>query len=73
METVLPNWDNNIECRHISKAANDIVSYINKRRTGAEKSLRTKWRKFNDVCMGGIELTSSTALQAVAEVAKVYS
>jgi replicative DNA helicase len=53
MET--PSWNKNIECRHISKAAQEIVQYIDKRRAGTEKSLRTKWRKLNDVCMGGIE------------------
>ena len=40
---------------HISKAADEIVSYIDKRRKGISKSLRTRWPKFNRQCMGGIE------------------
>src|SRR4030042_5606704 len=41
--------------RHISDAANDIVNYIHDRRSGKVKSLRTRWAKFNNQCMGGIE------------------
>jgi replicative DNA helicase len=40
---------------HISKAANEIISYIDKRRKGISKSLRTRWPKFNRQCMGGVE------------------
>jgi replicative DNA helicase len=52
---MIPVWNKNIEVKHISKSAEEINSYIHKRRHGDEKSLRTRWRKFNDVCMGGIE------------------
>lgn len=41
--------------KHISESANDIVKYINDRRSGKVKSLRTRWHKFNNQCMGGIE------------------
>ena len=41
--------------RHISRAADEIVEYIDKRRQGAIKSIKTRWDKFNDQCMGGIE------------------
>jgi replicative DNA helicase len=41
--------------RHISEAAADIVNYIYSRRSGQVKSLRTRWHKFNNQCMGGIE------------------
>lgn len=40
---------------HISKAADEIISYIDKRRKGISRSLRTRWPKFNRQCMGGIE------------------
>jgi len=41
--------------RHISQAASEIVSYICNRKNGSIKSLKTKWGKFNNLCMGGIE------------------
>lgn len=40
---------------HISQAADNIVSYIKNRHLGTVKSLKTKWDKFNNTCMGGIE------------------
>lgn len=40
---------------HISQAADDIISYIKNRHLGTVKSLKTKWEKFNNLCMGGIE------------------
>lgn len=41
--------------RHIKEPANEILRYIDDRRHGVVKSLKTKWRKFNRQCMGGIE------------------
>jgi replicative DNA helicase len=41
--------------KHISESAKDIIEYINDRRNGKVRSLRTRWRKFNNQCMGGIE------------------
>lgn len=43
---------------HISEAAVEILSYMDKRRKGTIHSLRTKWEKFNNQCMGGIEPNS---------------
>jgi len=43
------------EIKHISKAADEIVEYIDNRRKGITRSLRTKWAKFNHATMGGIE------------------
>jgi len=40
---------------HISQAADNIVSYIKNRHLGTVKSLKTRWDKFNNTCMGGIE------------------
>ena len=41
--------------RHISKVADESIAYINARRNGTSKSLKTRWTKFNRMCMGGIE------------------
>lgn len=41
--------------KHISHSTDEILSYIDNRRKGIVKSLRTRWEKFNKVCMGGIE------------------
>lgn len=47
--------DNTPEIKHISKAADEIVTYIDNRRKGIVTSLKTKWTKFNHATMGGIE------------------
>lgn len=41
--------------RHIAEPAEEVLSYIDNRRRGIVKSLRTRWPKFNRQCMGGIE------------------
>jgi len=41
--------------KHISDATDEILNYINHRRKGIVKSLKTRWPKFNRQCMGGIE------------------
>ena len=46
---------NSLTFKHISRAADDIIKYADDRRNGANTSLKTKWSKFNDACMGGIE------------------
>lgn len=49
-------WNNSIlPIRHISKAADDIVNYIEDRKIGNTISLKTRFDKFNNLCMGGIE------------------
>ena len=40
---------------HVTKPAQDILKYIDNRRKGIFKSLKTRWSKFNRQCMGGIE------------------
>lgn len=44
-----------LNIKHISKAADDIVSYIYERKNGTIESLKTRFEKFNNLCMGGIE------------------
>lgn len=41
--------------KKIDQSVNEIVSYIKDRRYGKSKSLKTRWQKFNNTCMGGIE------------------
>lgn len=51
---------------HISDAADEIISYMDKRRVGKIKSLRTRWDKFNNTCMGGIEPNSIYTFAAIS-------
>lgn len=46
---------NVLKYEHISKAADEIINYIDDRRRGISESLQTRWPKFNSLCMGGIE------------------
>lgn len=48
-------WSKPLPYRHISSATTEIISYIKNRRSGHVRSLKTKWDKFNKLCMGGIE------------------
>lgn len=41
--------------KHIEKPTSEILKYIDNRRKGITKSLKTRWHKFNKQCMGGIE------------------
>lgn len=49
------NLSSALPYRHIAVAADEIVDYIEQRRTGRKKSLKTRWKKLNTNCMGGIE------------------
>jgi replicative DNA helicase len=44
-----------LKYRHIKDPTEEIVNYIDHRRRGLSKSLRTRWVRFNNICMGGIE------------------
>lgn len=52
--------------RHISESANAALRYIDGRRKGTIKSLKTPWRKFNQVSMGGIEWQSITTIAGMS-------
>jgi replicative DNA helicase len=41
--------------RHIEEPAKEIIEYIDNRRKGIVRSLKTRWKKFNNTCNGGIE------------------
>lgn len=49
------SYKKSLTYKHISHSTDDIVEYISNRRKGIVKSLKTRWEKFNSVCMGGIE------------------
>lgn len=41
--------------RHIKGPVREILEFMDERRQGVMHSLKTRWKKFNDQCMGGIE------------------
>jgi len=49
---------NSLTFKHISTAGDEILQYIDNRRKGITKSLKTRWSKFNNTCNGGIEPNS---------------
>ena len=51
----MENASNKLEYVHIEQPTKEILQYIDSRRRGAVKSLKTRWHKFNRQCMGGIE------------------
>lgn len=52
--------------RHISKASNAALRYIDGRRKGTIKSLTTPWKKFNTISMGGIEWQTITTIAGMS-------
>ncbi len=44
-----------LEYKPIIESARESVHYIDQRRKGLIKSLKTPWRKYNEIAMGGIE------------------
>jgi replicative DNA helicase len=47
--------NNTLPIRSISKVANEAIAYIKARKDHTAVSLKTRWKKFNNCCMGGIE------------------
>lgn len=45
----------NLPIRHMSVVAQEAINYIKARKEHTVESLKTRWKKFNSVCMGGIE------------------
>ncbi len=51
-----PTWNSKIlPYKHISQPTSEIMHYIRNRKSGKTRSLKTRWEKFNNLCMGGIE------------------
>ena len=44
-----------LKYKHIRKAGDEIIKYIDDRRQGTVTSLKTRWQKFNDAINGGLE------------------
>lgn len=44
-----------LKYKHITEPTKEILHYIDNRRKGYTTSLQTRWLKFNNQCMGGIE------------------
>ena len=58
--------NNSLTFKHISHATNEAVQYIDDRRRGAIKSLKTKWKKFNYTAMGGIEVNTIYTIAGIS-------
>lgn len=52
--------------KHISVASDEILTYIDNRRLGIVKSLKTRWDKFNTTCNGGIEQNSIYCIAGIS-------
>lgn len=47
---------------HVSEAYAQAIEYVNKRKSGEIKSVRTPWAKFNEISMDGLEWNSLTVI-----------
>jgi len=56
--------------RHISEVANKTIQFIKARKDGTDKSLRTRWSKFNKVTMGGIEPNTVMTIAGISGAGK---
>lgn len=52
--------------RHISNVTDEALQYIDNRRKHSVTSLKTKWTKFNNACMGGIEPNTVTTFTGIS-------
>lgn len=57
---------NKLDITHISVPTDEILNYIDNRRKGIVRSLRTRWKKFNNTCMGGIEPNSIYTIAGIS-------
>jgi replicative DNA helicase len=64
MEPSLNN--NSLTFKHISVASDEIVKYIDNRRKGIVKSLKTRWDKLNNVLGGGFEQNSIITIAGIS-------
>lgn len=64
---------NNIEYKHIKDVARETIKYIDNRRKGVEHSLKTRWSKFNNLCMGGIEPNAVYAIAGISGSGNKYT
>jgi len=60
----------NLTFRPISKVCNEAIDYIKGRRDHSVVSLKTRWEKFNSICMGGIEPNSIYTIAGISGAGK---
>ena len=61
---------NKLDYVHIETPTKEILKYIDNRRQGIVRSLKTKWKKFNRQCMGGIEPNAIYTIAGVSGAGK---
>jgi len=64
------NSNNSLTFKHISHATTEAIEYIDNRRKGAIKSLKTRWKKFNYTAMGGIEVNTIYTIAGISGAGK---
>ena len=69
MEQTL-NSSKRLSYKHISEPTHEILRYIDNRRKGVNKSLKTRWSKFNRQCMGGIEPNTVYTIAGISGAGK---
>ena len=57
---------NSLTFKHISVASDEIIKYIDNRRKGIVKSLKTRWDKLNNVLGGGFEQNSIITIAGIS-------
>lgn len=60
----------NLSFRPISKVCNEAIEYIKGRKAHEVVSLKTRWDKFNSVCMGGIEPNTIYTIAGISGAGK---
>lgn len=56
--------------KRIDTSVDEAKAYINDRRLGNIKSLKTRWRKFNNLCMGGLTPDSLVTIAGMSSSGK---
>jgi len=56
--------------KHITEPTTEILRYIDDRRRGITKSIKTRWKKFNRQCMGGIEPNTIYTIAGISGAGK---
>ena len=62
-----------LEYKHISKAADEIIEYIDLRRHGQIRSLHTRWDKFNRCAAGGIDWNTVMTIAGMSGSCLLYT
>ena len=61
-----PNSSNRLEYKHIEHSTREALKYIDGRRKGTIRSLKTKWKKFNDTTGGGFAPNTVTTVCGIS-------